>query len=254
LTITALPVWMRQRRAFRTLIQAADGYVLQLHSLVLPEKKGQKLTLIEPRSAKGWAEEAARFGVPFRAALPTYGYEAAFDGQGRLLGVLAEGPLLSWSAGVTVHTVRSDPAAMAGLIRDWSRDRPAELAGVVWYRLPVAGDRLNWSWPALRAVMAGRAPRGELRAVIRQPEPGLVEIDLLNAGEADAAWPATVRLYWSGAVPNAADGLSVYQIGAADRGEIRLERSAAGVLPPGERRTIAWLRFAVPTEVEIELP
>ncbi|HEX9943168.1 MAG TPA: DUF3142 domain-containing protein [Thermoanaerobaculia bacterium] len=254
LTITVLPTWIRQRRAFRELIQAADGYVLQLHSLVLPEKAGERVTLIEPRSAQGWAEEAARFRRPFRAALPTYGYEVVFDARGKPLGVLAEGLLLSWSPDVTVRTVRSDPKAMAGLIHGWTRDRPAELAGVLWYRLPVVGDRLNWTWPTLRAVMTGRAPRAELRAVSRHPEPGLVEVDLLNAGEAEAAWPSPVRIRWDGEAPSAADGLAVYQIGSADRSEVRLKRSGAGRLRPGERRTIAWLRFATPTEVRVELP
>jgi len=38
------------------------------------------------------------------------------------------------------------PAA-AGLVREWTRERPEELAGILWYRLPVAGDRLNWPMP-----------------------------------------------------------------------------------------------------------
>jgi uncharacterized protein DUF3142 len=253
LTLTALPSWMRQRRAFRRLIEGVDRYVLQLHSLVLPEKTGEVAALIEPRSARGWVEQAARFGRPFRVALPTYGYEVAYDARGKLLGVLAEGPLLSWSPEVTVRTVRSDPKAMAQLIRSWVRDRPAALSGVLWYRLPVEGDRLNWTGPTLRAVMAGRAPRGDVRAVIREPEPKLVEVDLVNAGEAEAPWPAAVRLRWRGEAPSAADGLAVYKIVKADRGVIDLAGSAAGLLRPGERRTIAWVRFATRTEVQVEL-
>jgi len=130
----------------------------------------------------------------------------------------------------------------------------AELAGVLWYRLPVAGDRLNWSWSTLRAVTAGRAPQGAIRATLREPEPGLVEIDLLNAGEAEAPWPSPVRIHWQGKSPIAADGLAVYRIVPARPGEIRLEGSTIGLLRPGERRTIAWLRFAARTEVEVELP
>jgi uncharacterized protein DUF3142 len=253
LTLTALPSWMRQRRAFRHLIEGVDRYVLQLHSLVLPEKAGQVAALIEPRSARGWAEQASRFGKPFRVALPTYGYEVAYDARGKLLGVLAEGPLLSWSPDVTVRTVRSDPKAMAELIRGWTRDRPAALAGVLWYRLPVVGDRLNWTAPTLRAVMAGRAPRSQLHAAIREPEPKLVEVDLVNAGETDVPWPAAVRLRWQGGPPSAADGLAVYKIVKADRGGIDLAGSATGLLRPGERRTIAWVRFATRTEVQVEL-
>jgi hypothetical protein len=187
-------------------------------------------------------------------ALPTYGYLAAFDAQDRLLGLSAEGPLLSWPQGITVRTARSDPAVLAGLIRDWTRDRPAELAGILWYRLPVEGDRLNWSWPALRAVMAGEVPRGEVRAVVRAPEPGLAEIDLFNAGNGESAFPSPVRVRWQGGTFLAADGLAGYQMQPPERNELSLARPRPGRLRPGERRTIAWLRFAFPTEIQIELP
>jgi hypothetical protein len=254
LTITALPSWMQRRRAFRKLIADADGYVLQLHSLAPPVgPDDEEIHLLEADTARGWVEKAVRFGRPFRAALPTYSYTAAFDADNNLLGLLAEGPLLSWS-GAKVRTVRSDPTVMAGLIRGWTRDRPQALTGVLWYRLPVPGDRMNWSWSTLRAVTAGRVPQGAIRSSIREPEPGLVEIDLFNAGEAQTSWPSTVRIHWNGEAPIAADGLAVYRMMPAQKGEIRLESTATGLLRPGERRVVAWLRFAARTEVEVELP
>jgi hypothetical protein len=143
---------------------------------------------------------------------------------------------------------------MAGLIRGWTRDRPAELAGVIWFRLPVAGERLNWPWPTLRAVMAGRAPQPAVRLLQREPEPGLIDIDLLNAGEAAIPWPATVRIRWRGGAPIAADGLAVYRVVPVREGEIHLEGSGSGLLRPGERRPIAWLRFAARTEVQVDVP
>jgi Protein of unknown function (DUF3142) len=253
-TFTALPSWMGQRRAFGGLIAAADGYVLQVHSLKPPAGPGSELTLLEREEAREWIDDAARFGRPFRVALPTYGYLAAFDAQDRLLGLSAEGPLLSWPAGITVRTARSDPAVLAGLIRDWTRDRPAELAGILWYRLPVEGDRLNWSWPALRAVMAGKVPRGAVRAIVRAPEPGLAEIDLFNEGDGESAFPSPVRVRWKDGTFLAADGLAGYEMQPPERNELSLARPRPGRLRPGERRTIAWLRFASPTEVDIELP
>jgi len=254
LTITALPSWMRQRRAYRTLVEQADGYVLQLHSLARPVEAGREIIMLDAASARGWVETAAGFGLPFRAALPTYGYKAAFDAEGNLVSLLAEGPVLLWSTGVTVRTAHSDPVATAGVIRGWLQDRPAELTGILWFRLPVAGDRMNWPWSTLRAVREGRAPQVALRSVVREPEPGLVEVDLLNAGEAEAPWPSPVRIHWRGKAAIAADGLAVYRIVPGQQGEIRLEGTGAGLLRPGDRRTIAWLRFAARTEVEVELP
>jgi hypothetical protein len=255
LTITALPTWLLHRKVdFRRLIQEPDGYVLQLHSLAPPSGPGENLVLVESAAARGWVEKAARYGRPFRAALPTYGYMAAFDAQGKFLAVIAEGPLVSWSRNVTVRPAYSDPAAMAELVRDWTRDRPAALRGVLWFRLPVAGDRFNWSWPTLHAVREGRVPRRSARFVLREPEPGLVEIDLVNAGESEMSWPPAVRIRWRGEPPIAADALAVYGMGPARRGEIRLFGAGAGLLRPGERHPIAWLRFAARTEVQVELP
>jgi hypothetical protein len=253
LTLTALPSWMRQRRAFAKLIAAADGYVLQVHSLAPPAGPKGEIPLLKPAEARDWVEQAARFGRPFRVALPTYGYLAAFDSQGRLIGLSAEGPLLSWPRGIAVRAARSDPAAMAGLVQDWIGDRPRELTGILWYRLPVAGDRLNWSWPTLRAVMAGRTPRAAVRVAVREPEPGLVEIDLFNAGNGEAALPSSVWVGWRDGAFLAADGLAGYQV-VFDKGNVRLEQPGPGLLQPGERRTIAWLRFASRTEIHVELP
>jgi hypothetical protein len=253
LTLTALPSWMRQRRAFAKLVAAADGYVLQVHSLAPPASSRGEIPLLKPEEARNWVAEAARFGRPFRVALPTYSYLAAFDAQGKLLGLSAEGPLLSWPEGIAVRAARSDPAILAGLVRGWTRDRPRELAGILWYRLPVAGDRLNWTLPTLRAVMAGRTPRGEIRAALREPAPGLVEIDLVNAGDGEAAAPSMVRVRWKGETFLAADGLAGYRV-TPGKGEIRLDRPRPASWLPDERRTVAWLRFASRTEIHVELP
>ncbi|HEX4966868.1 MAG TPA: DUF3142 domain-containing protein [Thermoanaerobaculia bacterium] len=257
LTLTALPAWLHQRRAFRNLIETVDGYVLQLHSLEPPDNPNRDILLTDPRSARAWVAEAARFGRPFRVALSTYGYQVVFDAQGKLIGLLAEGPLVSYSAGTIVRQARSDPQAIAGLVRDWTAARPRELTGILWYRLPVTGERNNWTWPTLRAVMAGRAPEAGLRAETRKPQPGLVEIDLVNGGEAEAPWPPAVQVRWQHDTFLAADGLAGYALRREGSRAARLERpgeAPKGTLRPGERRVVAWLRFSAPTEeVQVEL-
>jgi hypothetical protein len=254
LTLTVLPTWLFWRQEFRTLIEAADGYVLQVHSLKPPEFAGDgDLLLTEPQAARGVVKEAASYGLPFRVALPTYSYQAAYDARGHLIGLIAEGPLVSFAPGTRVQNAISDPAALAELVRGWTRERPKEMTGLLWYRLPVEGDRRNWTWPTLRAVMAGRVPRIDVRAAIRKPEPELVEVDVANLGEADAPRPSPVRIRWQGEAPIAMDGLTVYRIVSRSGSEMTLVRSGAGFLRPGARLPIAWLRFKNPTEVQVEL-
>ncbi len=244
-TVTALPSWLRHRRAFGALAKAADGYVLQVHSLEAPRSADARVELCDPAAARRAVEAAARFGRPFQVALPTYGYVVAFSPKGEILGLSAEGPVLSWPRNAVVRVVQSDPETMAGLVRAWTTDRPVELAGLIWYRLPTASDRLNWPWLAFQAVRQGRAPHRELRVVQRAAGPGLIDVELVNTGEADAGWPPSVDVRWGSGEPVAADGLAGYRVLRAGPGRVRFARDTSPwdrPLRPGERRTIGWVR------------
>ncbi len=247
LTITALPSWLRHERAFAALAAATDGYVLQVHSARPPEGS-RAVELVDPEEAVRAVETAARFGRPFRVALPTYSYGVVTDEAGSVVGLSAEGARDSPTAAV------SDPAALAGLVRTWTRDRPRELAGVIWFRLPVKGDVRNWSPETWRAVRQGRAPRSEMRAALREPEPGLVEVEMVNAGESDHAAPSDLHVRWNGGRLLAADGLAGYHVDVTSPSEIRLRgRDRGRPLRPGERRKAAWLRFDPrPTEIFLD--
>ncbi len=251
--VTTLPSWLK-RSAFRQLIAAADGFVLQVHSLERPKHLDGPFTLCDPDAARRAVERAARFGRPFRVALPTYGYVMAFDPRGRFLGLSAEGPSLSWPAGVQLREVRADPKALAGLVSGWMISRPETLRGVIWYRLPVAGESLNWSWPTLSMVMAGKTPEANLRAEAHHPQPGLVEIELVNQGQADFAGRMELWARWNAARLVASDGLAGFEPVDAASNVIQFRSQAPAVrLKPGETRTIGWLRLDKEVKVQVEI-
>ena len=227
LVITALPAWM-DRAAFRRLVSATDGFVLQVHSLARPRTPGDPFQLCDPSAAQRAVERAARADRPFRVALPTYGYLAAFDRADRFIGLSAEGPVPSWPAGMKLREIRADPGTMARLVHGWMADRPETLAGVVWYRLPVASDQWNWRWPTLAKVMAGEMPRADVRAEPRQVEVGLVEIDLVNRGSAEHRGPDRVRVSWSRGRLVASDGLMAYEAADASVGRSSSARRRIG--------------------------
>lgn len=250
LTITTLPSWLK-RPAFEKLVRATDGFVLQVHSLARPRSADAPFELCDPRAAVAAVERAARFGVPFRVALPTYGYLLAFSPEGRFAGLSAEGPSASWRPGTRVREVRAEPERMAGLVRQWSLDRPDLLKGIIWYRLPVAGDKLNWSWPALASVMAGNDPRPRLRPEARYPQPGLVEVDLVNSGSGDYDGPARVNLKWKAGKLVASDGWQGFEIVETPGVGVSFQGKSTR-LPAGERRPVGWLRVDRETEVSVE--
>jgi hypothetical protein len=152
-----------------------------------------------------------------------------------------------------LHEVRSDPAMIAGLTRAWNRRPPPHLRGFIWYRLPVDGDRLNWSWPTLSAVVSGRVPRPDLSLRLRQSRPGLVEIEIANHGDADAATPIAISVTWRDARLLACDALAGFAADASSATDAgTLTFSGRPRLAPAASRAIGWMRFQDEREVRCE--
>jgi hypothetical protein len=252
-TITALPSW-QDSRAFKRLAAVATNYVLQVHSVERPKNFDAPFTLCDPRAAKRAVERAGRIGVPFRVALPTYGYTLAFDMGGKFIGLSAEGPRPNWPTNAQIREVASNPIELAALVRDWTANRPAAMRGVIWYRLPTMVDNFNWRWPTLGAILAARVPREVLRVNPRRVESGLVEISLANAGELDISSRLAVEVRWSRARLVAGDALRDFELADRSLSAARFQtRSQSVRLRAGETLVLGWLRFDQDCEVRCEL-
>ncbi len=226
LTITALPCWLNQS-AFRRLAASVPEYVLQVHAMERPDSMTAPCALCDPRKARAWIEHAAQCGVPFSVALPTYGYRLAFDAQGKFLGAGAEGPKVEWPLGTQFKDLCADASELALLVNALNESRPANLRGVIWYRLPCEVDTKNWRWSTLETVMAGRVPKAALEKSVRMRSRGLVEIELVNTGDADDADSKSIVLRFpEGARLLAADGLNEFEFQNTSPGTARLTGSA----------------------------
>ena len=251
--ITALPSWL-EARAFRDLALTAGSYILQVHSLARPASVDAPFTLCNPQTAQRAVTRAGPIGVPFRVALPTYGYVLAFDRNGKFIGLSAEGPAKEWPDRAQLREVNSNPVELAALVQAWSASRPTAMQGVIWYRLPVAQDILNWRWPTLATIMAGRVPRESLRASAHRVESGLAEISLENDGELDISSRLAVTARWSNARLVAGDGLRGFAL--VDNGLTTATFQTLAQpcrLPASEKLTVGWLRFDRDCEVMLEL-
>jgi len=254
-TITVLPSWLGEP-AFKRLAASATNYVLQVHSLERPGNIKERFNLCDPQAARRAIEQAGKIGVPFRVALPTYGYLLAFDKEGKFVGLSAETGK-SWPRETQIKVVRADPVEMAGLVERWNINRPAALDGVLWYRLPVAVDNLNWRWPTLGAIVHSRSLRAGAQVETRRVEAGVVEINLVNDGNLDISSRFAVAVRWSregGARLVSGDGLLGFTLveGEGTTADFRIE-SHDYHLPAGVTNTIGWLRFNRDCEVKVEL-
>jgi hypothetical protein len=250
-SITALPTWLNSRDCAE-LAGAADDFVLQVHSVDKPHAQDPDATLCDPRKALAAIDLAAKLGRPFRVALPTYGYIAAFDARGQLAGLSAEGPQSTWPAEVRTRQINANPAEIAELVRTLQRQHPPCLQGIIYYRLPVDDDHLNWSFCTLRAVMHGQTPASRLSATLQVIEPGLSDVVIQNTGDADAARPVAATICLEAGQWLAADALDGFSVREVDSTHWVWQSDGTAVIRPGQTRRIGWIRTSPEARLTIK--
>lgn len=232
LSITALPTWLGSRELDRVLA-ATDEVVLQVHAVENPHAG-----LFNAVTARRWIEALSRrTSKPFRVALPAYGTRVSWTTDGRIRAIESERPLLI-DASAAVELMAS-PREVASLLRGLERERPAALAGVVWFRLPTDGDGRAWSLATWRAVVRGEPLRAQVDAqTVVGGQPGLSDIRLVNTDDVDAELPRRVVLPDGCGI---ADGVNGYALAHRDDGPV-LERLQSGLLHGHHQQTIGWMR------------
>jgi Protein of unknown function (DUF3142) len=247
--ITTLPAWLDDSE-FRALVGEADAYVLQVHSV--PISNRDRATLCDGRSAHQWIDKAARIGMPFSVALPTYRCSAGYGPDGKLLSVAMDSVQPVWPPGTRVLEFGADANEVAQLVDDLRKARPTQVRELLWYRVPIATDAHNWRWPTLSAVMAGRPPAHKLNVVQEGANP--IDLSIFNAGEADEQLNTSVTVTWSGTELTAADALTGWNVRSQNsRAIFRVTAAHRMRLPPGASRKIGWLRFDRMTSLQTEL-
>jgi len=256
LSVTTLPTWMERPDAFLKLVSTVDRYVLQVHSIQRPVSVKDDVTLCDPKTALRWIQAAGESHTPFRVALPTYGYRLGFSETGELAEVSGEDASVVRKPGWTYRVVRAKPVDMARLVRALASGKPTSCTGVIWYRLPVGGERLNWDPGTWRAVKAGRIDEKSWKAEFSNPEGGVVEVVLIQTSELAREPPDRVRVSWSDARAVAWDGQRYYSVRPV-RNEglewIWPKGMEKPLVSSGERWTIGWIRLDGDTELKANL-
>ncbi|MDI3400888.1 DUF3142 domain-containing protein [Pseudomonas sp. V88_4] len=231
LSITALPAWLDSPQ-LPALLAAVDSSVLQVHAVSDPRRG-----LFDPEQARRWAKAWGRVtDKPFYLALPAYGVALLAEADGAPV-VESEVPL---ERGGQRRELLADPQQLGRLANELREDRPAHLAGLIWFRLPLANDRRAWSLSTLHAVARGDALSSQLGVVFTEQN-GLQDIALRNVGNLDSAWPARITLKARGC--EGADALAGYALQqTADL--LTFTRLRDGRLPAGGQRAIGWARCA----------
>ena len=243
LTITALPAW-RDAAELDAVLAQVDASVLQVHAVSDPAQG-----LFDGARAQGWvADWSRRSGTkPFLVALPAYGARLKLDADGTVVAVESEQPLSRRSANAREITV--DPRAIATWLTQLRAQRYANLAGIVWFRLPRDGDERAWAPRTLRAVISGAPLLAHLRVAAQTRDNGAIDVFLHSDGSIDAPLPAVLAVDGS---CTAGDGLNGYRL-VRDT-QWRFERESDDRLRAGSSRLAGWLRCAEAAAVRVRAP
>lgn len=230
LSITALPSWLDAPEGLRALREAADETVLQVHAV-----EAWRSALVDVESSLRWARAwQAHASRPFRVALPTYALRVQLGRDGKPAAVDAEGALDR--SGPRAPTRHADPAEVAAIVHALKSTGLPQLRGLLWFRLPVDGDRRSWAAATLAAVMRGELPAAAIELQAIQRGPGLQDLLLRNAGAIDARAPARIALP---AHCGLVEGVGAY---AAEPGEIALRAAAPPWLAPAATVALGFAR------------
>ncbi|NWB96534.1 DUF3142 domain-containing protein [Pseudomonas gingeri] len=229
LSITALPAWLDSPQ-LPALLQAVDSSVLQVHAVSNP-----RLGLFNPGQARDWADRWGRVSdKPFYLALPAYGIALLPDDQGGLV-VESEVPL---NQGGERRELLADPQQLATLAQQLRSKPPAHLAGLIWFRLPLPGDRRAWSLTTLRAVARGEELSSRWQVELSARD-GLYDIALANLGNLDQPLPERVVL--NAEQCDGVDGINGYTLQQTSKQLIFTRQSSARIAAGGQR-ALGWAR------------
>lgn len=235
---TVLPSWLEEP-AFGRLVADRPGYVLQVHSLSLPKHADQPVILFDPAAARIAVRRASSFNVPFRVAMATYGCEVWFGPDGKVIDVISEDAAPHGVVPYRRSFALADPVESAKLIREWTVDPPAGLQAVIWYRLPVEGDRRNWPWLTLQQACKGELGAGDLTLETSDHD-GTSDLFVVNRGAFPLLLPSAILVK---SPVTAADGAGACRIEHREDGVHFIRRGDLWPwLNPGKKIPIGWLR------------
>ncbi|MGW8463898.1 DUF3142 domain-containing protein [Pseudomonas sp. CLCA07] len=229
LSITALPAWLDSPE-LPALLLTVDSSVLQVHAVSDPRRG-----LFDPDQARKWARNWSRLTTkPFYLALPAYGVALLPSASGAPV-VESEVPV---GRGGERRELLADPRQLSTLAAELRADPPTHLAGLIWFRLPLAGDRRAWSLTTLGAVARGDTLDSRL-SVKLSAQDGLYDISISNHGNLDTAWPERVTLAVEGC--DGADALAGYALQQSPD-LLTFTRLSDGRIAAGGQRAVGWAR------------
>lgn len=247
LSLTLLPTWL-DSPYLPALVQQADLSVLQVHAVLSPEKG-----LFDAELAASWIKRYSKVTQkPFYVALPAYGIG--------LTGFQDQQPVVESESSLYIagqmQEISVQPQTMADFLSRLKLQHTPHLKGLIWFRLPLEGDRRAWSMPTLKAVIL-QQPLTVQWIVDAQPQPAepgqtdaLYNLVLRNKGQIDGVMPKEITI--SSDRCQIADAVGNYRLDSGDQ-PLRFIRIHSQQLRASRSQAIGWARCTLLVQGDIHV-
>jgi len=235
LSITALPVHL-PHQTFSHLAQLCDEFVIQVHGIEIPKKFTDHTQLLNIQVAKRAIRQADRIGRPFLVALPCYAYELHFDKKSkRFLFLTAE--KTSYRRDTLRKRIAPNFSDLLELQKDLQTKKQAK--GIIWFRLPIAGDQLCWPRKTVKKLQEGIQPKEEMLIRYKKINDQTIEIELYNSNTISCS-NIQLAIHW----PQPTGAFDLYNgIKNSSSSTLLLPTQLTFLSPaPGQSVKIGWFR------------
>lgn len=254
-SVTVLPCQVG-RPGFAAVAQACDSLVLQVHGVEIPKTPEIPASLmsraVAEKAVRRMEALSAELGCPYRVALPCYGLRLLFTrGKGGFVGTASEEAGPEVEPGYQSRLCQADPADVVA-VRALALASP-HCQGVIWFRLPVPGDRFCWERGIVDGLQQGKLPTFELVARWEEKAPARCQLLLENHGFMGYR-QARLSLAWEGR-RDCEYGVFAAPVPAAALPGVAPKSLDCPIPAPGESLRVAWFRIPTskPPLVKVEL-
>jgi hypothetical protein len=218
-----------------------------VHGLSVPQHLNDTAVLLNRKTADRAIRQAEALGHPYAIALPCYAYELNFDPEtGQFSSLTAEGP--ARRGPVHKKRIAADPTDLVELVSGFQTLEHAQQ--MIWFRLPVSGDRLCLPRPTLGKIEAGKVPRIGIQCEAIPISPTTFELTLHNTNVIHAT-EAKLTLQWD----TPAGSFDCYQTvstTATIPGKLP-ETLTVPIPPPGQSIKLGWFTSTTPPVTTVKL-
>ncbi len=218
----------------------ADYLILQVHGPDVIKNINNEMQLFNKKATIKALNSIKKLDFKYKIALPSYAYEALFDAKNKqFIRFSAEVPYKE-NKEILSRIVSFKIKDLVDCVNILKNEKSINFRGVIWFRLPVKGDRLNLDMETLQTIRNGKYPKIGILPYWEIDKKKCFNLYLKNQGLVSLK-KVLVEMQWE--TTGSYDILNGYKNISNNKHTLIMPSSLTGIIPkPGEKILIAWFR------------